>query len=160
MTDSIDRSDLQAALATHCFTTGLAPTFIDRIVEHATLRGYREDEVLFREGEPAMQFHLVIDGRVAIETHVPGRGPQVVDTVEACETVGWSWLVPPYRWLFDARAVTDTTAVTVDGVALRGLCEDDPVFGYALMQQVAQVMLERMRSARVRLIDLYGPHHA
>lgn len=156
MTASLEGTDLHEALAAHCFTRSLPPSFVDRIVEHATLRRYAQDEVLFREGASATEFHLVLEGRVAIETHVLARGTQVVDTVDACETVGWSWLVPPYRWLFDARAVTDVTAVTVDAVALRGLCEHDPAFGYALMQQVAQVMLERMRSARVRLVDLYG----
>lgn len=156
MTASLEGTDLHAALAAHCFTRTLSPSFVDRIVEHATLRRYAQDEVLFREGASATEFHLVLEGRVAIETHAPGRGSQVVDTVEPCETVGWSWFVPPYRWLFDARAVTDVVAVTVDAVALRGLCEHDPAFGYALMQQVAQVMLERMRSARVRLLDMYG----
>lgn len=160
MSVAAEHTDLTAALAAHCFTRGLSPTFVERIVEHATLRTYRHDEVLFREGAPATEFYLVVEGRVAIETHVPGRGRQMVDTVEACETVGWSWLVPPYRWFFDARAVTDLAAVTVDAVALRELCEHDPAFGYALMQQVAQVMLERMRSARVRLVDLYGTHPA
>ena len=80
----------------------------------------------------------------------------MVDMVEACETVGWSWLVPPHRWFFDARAVTDVSAVTVDAAALRELCEADPAFGYALLQQVASVMLERMQAARVRLADVYG----
>ena len=32
--------------------------------------------------------------------------PSTIETIEAGEVVGWSWLFPPYRWHFDARALT------------------------------------------------------
>jgi uncharacterized membrane protein YgcG len=70
--------------------------------------------------------------------------------------VGWSWLVPPYSWLFDARAVEPTGAVAFDGLCLRGKCEEDPKLGYELMKLVSQVMFSRLVAARVRLLDLYG----
>ena len=143
-------------LANHCFTQGLAAAHVERIVAHAHLEAVAGGTMLFREGQPADDLYLVVEGRVAIEMHIPGRGAQVVDTVEACETVGWSWLVAPYRWVFDARAVTDVTLVRVDAEALRDLADADPAFGYALMRQVAAVMLERMQSARARLADVYG----
>lgn len=143
-------------IAEHCFMRTLPAEFVDRVVAHARVATYPAGAVLFRQGARADEFHLVATGRVAIEMNTPGRGVQVVDMVEACETVGWSWLVPPHRWFFDARAVSDVTAVTVDAAALRQLCEADPAFGYALLQQVAGVMLERMQAARVRLADVYG----
>ena len=80
----------------------------------------------------------------------------VVDTAHADDVVGWSWLVPPYRWLFDARATEETSAIAFDGACLRGKCEADPAIGYALLQRVVQVMSARLQSARVRLLDLYG----
>lgn len=143
-------------LTQHCFTRDLAPAVVDTVVGHSRLAQYPTGTWLFREGSAAEEFHLVVSGRVAVSMHVPGRGEQVVDTVEACETVGWSWLVPPYRWVFDARAVTDVTAVTVDAAALRREAEQDPTVGYALLRQVTAVMLDRMQAARMRLADVYG----
>ncbi len=143
-------------LSAHCFTRDLRPDHVDRVVACARVVDMPAGTVLFREGDPADEFHLVVDGRVAVQMHVPGRGSQVVDTVEACETVGWSWLVPPYRWFFDATAVTDVTAISVDALALRELAESDAEFGYALLRQTTAVMLERMQAARVRLADVYG----
>lgn len=148
--------DVHNLLRAHCFTRDLAEAHVDRVVAHAHVETLPAGTRLFREGQPADDLYLLVEGRVAIEMHVPGRGAQVVDTVEACETVGWSWLVAPYRWFFDARAVTDVTVVRVDAEALRDLADDDPSFGYALMRQVAAVMLERMQSARARLADVYG----
>jgi hypothetical protein len=80
----------------------------------------------------------------------------VISTLGDGEVAGWSWLVPPYRWMFDARATSSVSAVAFDGACLRGKCEQDPVLGYALMQRVAQVMYERLQDARIRLLDMYG----
>ena len=80
----------------------------------------------------------------------------MVDSAHADDVVGWSWLVPPYRWLFDARATEETSAIAFDGACLRGKCEADPAIGYALLQRVVRVMSDRLQSARVRLLDLYG----
>ena len=115
-----------------------------------------EAAYLFQQGEPADAFYAVRQGRVAIEVHDPRFGRIVIDTVEAGDVVGWSWLVPPYRWLFDARAVTAIDEVQFDAQCLRQKCDVDPTFGYALLQRVIHVMHERLQASRVRLLDLYG----
>ena len=57
---------------------------------------------LFREGEPADEFYLIRHGRVAFEMTAPGPGADTFQTVPEGEMVGISWLVPPYRWAYDA----------------------------------------------------------
>jgi CRP/FNR family cyclic AMP-dependent transcriptional regulator len=112
--------------------------------------------VLFREGEAADRFFLIRHGSVALELYVPARGPAIIETLEAGEVAGWSWLFPPYRWHFDARALTPVRATAFDGACLRGKCEDDPKLGYELMSRFAQVLIERLQWTRLRLLDLYG----
>ena len=43
-----------------------------------------------------------------------------------------------------------------DGVCLRAKCDSDPGLGYLLVQRFAQVMLERLQSVRMRMLDVYG----
>jgi CRP/FNR family transcriptional regulator, cyclic AMP receptor protein len=112
--------------------------------------------VLFREGDPADTFYVLRHGSVALEMYVPARGPAIIETLEAGEVLGWSWLFPPYRWHFDARALTGVRATAFDGACLRGKCEDDPKLGYQLMARFAQVLIERLQWTRLRLLDLYG----
>ena len=38
-----------------------------------------------------------------------------IETIEAGEVLGWSWLFPPYRWHFDARALAPVRATAFDG---------------------------------------------
>jgi hypothetical protein len=56
----------------------------------------------------------------------PNGGAMTVLTVGAGEVLGWSWLVPPYRWNFDARALEPTRAIALDGKCLRTKAEQDP----------------------------------
>ena len=135
---------------------GLKPEQIRQIAACAETAQYEAGQFLGREGEPAESFWVVRQGHIALETHAPARGPLTLQTVSTDDVIGWSWLIPPHRWLFDAHVVEDTSAVVFDGTCLRGKCDADPVLGYALLQRVAQVMLSRLQAARVRLLDLYG----
>lgn len=113
-------------------------------------------ELLFHQGDAADTFFVLRHGSVALEIFVPGRGPVTIETLEAADVVGWSWLFAPYRWHFDARAVTPVRATAFDGACLRTKCDADAKLGYDLMSRFAQVMIERLQWTRLRLLDVYG----
>jgi CRP-like cAMP-binding protein len=143
-------------LPQHPFFAGLDEPVVALLSGCATNTHFRPGEHLFREGEGADTFYVVRHGRVSLEVHGPAGPPVVVDSVEDDDVIGWSWIVPPYRWLFDARATEETSAIAFDATCLRAKCEADPAVGYALLQRVVKVMSARLHSARVRLLDLYG----
>ena len=147
---------LDEVIASSPVFAGMAHDDLMLIAGCARNVGFDEDELLFREGQPASVFYLVRKGRVALEVHTPERGGLVVDSAEAGEVVGWSWLFPPYRWHFDARAAEGVRAIAFDGECLRGKCDDDPRLGYELMQRFAQVMIDRLQNTQLRLLDMYG----
>ena len=148
---------MEELLGGHPFFAGLDTSAIQLIAGCAANVHFAAGEYVFGEGEPANQFYVIRHGRVALEVHSVTRGPLVIDTMEDAEVLGWSWLVPPYRYFGDARAVTPVSATVLDGACLRGKCEADPVLGYELLKRVTTVMYERLQSSRVRLLDLYGP---
>ena len=137
------------------FFVGLDAQAIALVAGCAVNAHVRPGEFLFHEGEAADTFYVVRSGRVAIQMRLPTEGV-VLDTARDGDVVGWSWLVAPYRWTFDALATEETSVIAFDGACLRGKCETDPALGYALLQRVVQVMSARLHSARVRLLDLYG----
>jgi CRP-like cAMP-binding protein len=117
---------------------------------------FREGELLFRDGEEANTFYVLRHGSVALETFVPTRGPVTIETLDAGEVLGWAWLFPPYRWHFDARALSPVRATSFDGACLRGKCETDSQLGYDLMSRFTQVVIARLQWTRQRLLDVYG----
>jgi CRP-like cAMP-binding protein len=135
---------------------GLAPEALELIAGCGKNVRFLEGEVIFREGDEANTFYVVRHGTVALETFVPARGSVTIETIEAGEVVGWSWLFHPYRWHFDARALSLVRATAFDGACLRGKCDADPQLGYDLMSRFAQVAIERLQWTRLRLLDVYG----
>jgi CRP-like cAMP-binding protein len=147
---------LEPLLSAHPFFAGLEPRFLQVMVGCAANGRFPAGAFLGREGEPANQFYLLRHGKVALQIHLPDRGALTIETIEAGEVLGWSWLFPPYRWHFDAQALELTRALVFDGQCLRAKCEADHALGYGLMQRFAHVMLQRLQATRLQLLDLYG----
>ena len=115
------------------------------------------DAHLFREGDAADTFYAIRRGRVALELSPPAGAPMMIETLDAPEVVGWSWLFAPHRTQFDARVVSELHAIAFDGGCLRGKCEDDHDLGFELMRRFAAVITDRLQATRMRLLDIYGP---
>jgi CRP-like cAMP-binding protein len=147
---------LDRLLAQHPFFAGLDPEDARFVAGCGVNRLVGADEFLFRAGDRADQFYVVRSGRVAVELYAPGRGPLILDTVGEGAVLDAAWLIPPFRWQFDARAVTPVRFVALDATCLRARCDEHPALGYRLMQRTAVIMQARLEAARVRLLDLYG----
>ena len=147
---------LERVLADLPFFAGLDDAVLTVLAGCARNVRFEAGETLFREGDAADTFLVVRQGSVALELFAPARGPMIIETIDAGEVIGWSWLFEPYRWHFDARALTRVRATAFDGACLRGKCEADTALGYDLMRRFAQVMIERLQWTRLRLLDVYG----
>ena len=135
---------------------GLTPLELELIAGCGSNVRFQEGELLFRDGDEADTFYVLRHGSIALETFVAARGPVTIETLDAGEVVGWSWLFPPHRWHFDARALSLVRATSFDGACLRAKCETDPRLGYDLMSRFAQIVIERLQQTRLRLLDVYG----
>jgi CRP-like cAMP-binding protein len=148
---------LERILAAHPFFEGLAPAHLQLLVGCATNVRFDPGSFLLRTGEEANQFFLLREGAVALEATAPGKPPLVVQTLGGGEILGWSWLIPPYHCMFDARALAPTRAIALDGKCLRTKCEADHDLGYELLQRIAHILWERLDGARLQLLDAYAP---
>ena len=148
--------DLQLLLAAHPFFAGLDPDSLATVTGCASNVKFDAGQTVLKKGEEANQFYIVRHGRIAVEAFSPTRGPLVIQTVEEGEILGWSWLVAPYKWRFDARALELTRAVALDGKCLREKCETNHDLGYALLKRFTDVIGERLDATRLQLLDLYA----
>ncbi len=147
---------LERILQEHPFVKNLSPEHIQLIVGCAKNVVFEPGQFLFKEDEEASEFYILRSGKVALEIYTPEYGPITIQTVGEGEVLGWSWLVPPYEWRFDGRAVELTRAIALDGKCLRGKCEQDPKLGYELMKRLASVFEGRLYAMRLQLLDIYN----
>ena len=144
-------------LSTHSFFSGLDDNFMKFLSNSAQGVQIKEDQVLFQQGKPADKFYLLRSGQVSIQ--VPALvGPTLeLQVLGEGQILGWSWLIPPYRWNFQARALEDSDLLEFDGSAILAHCEEDPKFGYELFKRFAALMSKRLDAARQKIMDQWDP---
>lgn len=136
------------------FLHGLDPRHLRAMAECGMQTSFEGGESIFREGDVANRFYLLLEGSVALESRSRGREPIHIQTIGAGDVLGWSWLFPPYLWHFDAHAIDPVKVVFIYGSRLREHCEDNHEFGYELVKRMAEVMMHRLQATRWQLYEI------
>ena len=149
---------IQKMLLSHPISGGFTVEQVDQIAKFTTYLEFHRDEYVFRQGERAEHFFLILNGSVQVELFSGPSGPVSLQKVGEGDVLGWSWLVPPYRWRFDARVLTPLKTLKVDAKNLKILMEQNPQVGYAVLKRFIQLIGDRLESERFKLIELYASH--
>jgi CRP/FNR family cyclic AMP-dependent transcriptional regulator len=147
--------DLKARLAGHRFLRGLTQAQLAALADCARPWKAQAGAYLFREGNVADACYLLERGRTAIEINAPKRGAVPVQTIAAGDIVGWSWLIPPFVWQFDARALDAVEGIALDAPALRQKLAGDHELGFQLLQRLVGVVGSRLAATRFQLLDVF-----
>ena len=147
---------LEEIVREHRFFAGLDEAQCKLVCGCARNVRFDADQYLFRDGDPADWFFLLRHGRVALEIGAPGRKPMTFQTLGEGEIVGVSWLIPPYCWTYDAKALELVRAIAVDASCLRQKSEADHDFGYEMMKRFVPVLVERLHATQLQILDVYG----
>ena len=146
---------LENIIRSHPRFKGFDDDFLQAVVGCAKNVVFKAGDYLFHEGDDADELYMIREGLVSLEMATPGQGAASFMTETTGGVIGLSWLIPPYRWTFDARAKQDVRAIAFDATCLRTKCDADPALGYAVMKQFMPVMVERLHDTRVQMLDLY-----
>jgi CRP/FNR family transcriptional regulator, cyclic AMP receptor protein len=139
-------------VAEHPFLRGLSETHLEALADCAMRLRFAPGDVIFREGDPANRFYLLIKGKIALESERDEKRVRV-QTIGGGDVLGWSWLFPPYYTHFDARAIEATEAMFFYGTRLREMCEEDHELGYEILRRIAAVVVDRLVSTERQLVE-------
>ncbi|MBZ5689531.1 MAG: cyclic nucleotide-binding domain-containing protein [Acidobacteriia bacterium] len=149
--DTIERIVTQ-----HSFFAGMDQALLHLVVGCASNMRFDAESYIFKEGDEANAFYLIREGKVALEIFAPQRKPIVLDMLEVGDVLGWSWLLPPFHWKFNAHAKTNLHVIALDGRCLRTKCEENHDLGYELLKRFALIIERRLEATRFQLLDVYG----
>ena len=112
----------------------------------------------FIRARRANRFYLIEEGTIELEAAPKSVERRIVaGSIGRGGVLGWSWLFPPYEWQFTARALTQTYGLFFDATVLREHCETDPSLGFELFKRMGEEMVNRLQSARRRLLEAEAP---
>lgn len=148
--------DIKDILQEHSFFKGLKPEYLDFMAGCASNTVFKAGATILKEGEEADKFYLIRYGKVSINIDTSSYDSITIQTIHEGDILGWSWLIPPHRNRFTARAVEDTRAIALDGTCLRNKCEKNHELGYELLKRLTAVFTQRLEVTRMQLLDMYN----
>ena len=151
-------SALAHQIADLAFFRGMHEDHLSKLAEYATRVEFNLGEKIFQAGDSANRFYVVETGTVQVETPVPGMSPIPIQSVGSGDVLGWSWLYPPYEWNLNAWATEPCEAIFFFAAPLRTELDADPIFGNAMYQRIAQVMMDRLHHMRTQLVTACRNH--
>jgi len=151
----LNQAELTSAIKSIPWFLELNSENLQRLTSIANVRSYQTDEVLFNEGEQHGNLYIVIEGKVQIESFVPGYGSLPIFTAESLDVVGWSSLTPVVRQKTGTARVTETAKLLVfDAEQLMELCEEDCDLGFLIMRRLTNIVASRLLTHRLHLLEL------
>jgi CRP/FNR family transcriptional regulator, cyclic AMP receptor protein len=152
-----NQSTTKKYLSNHKFFSGLSDDILECLCECSTMFAIKKGQILFRQGENADKFYIIRNGRISIQ--MPAiMGPNLeIQNLGKDQVLGWSWLISPYKWNFQAMPEEDSELLMFDGIALLARCDQEPRFGYELLKKFAALMSMRLDAARQKMMDEWNP---
>jgi CRP/FNR family transcriptional regulator, cyclic AMP receptor protein len=141
-------------VALHPFLAGMSRTHLALLTDCAIAAHFEKGQTILRKGEFAKGFYLIESGEVVLESGEESGEPVVVDTIGPGDSLGWSWMFPPYVWRFTACAVEHIDAIFFYGTTLREYCEKDHSLGYELLKRTSRAMLRGLEATRDRMLSI------
>ena len=127
---------------------GLSDEDSDRVLALGTRITISSGSELFRLGEEADRLYLIRRGRIRLTLPMQVLGRQeniVVEESTSGQTVGWSALIPPYRFTLTAAAPLETELVALSRETLSELLRSMPDVGYIVCMNLAGVVGQRLQ---------------
>jgi CRP-like cAMP-binding protein len=110
--------------------------------------------VVFPQDARAEKLYVVLSGRVEIRFK-PYDG-EVLTVAELTDggVLGWSAALGRRRYTSSAVAVEDSRLLSIRGQVLRRLCETHPETGVVILERLAEVIAERLRSTHEHVVKM------
>ena len=148
-------TEIATAVSEHPFLRGMAAAHMDLLSKAGTLVDFQPGDLIFKQGDPAHRFYLILSGSVSL-THAGLKGNVAVQCLAKGDVLGWSWLFPPYAWHFNAMVTESSRAIAFDAESVRALCDQNHELGYELMKRISNVVIDRLQKTRQKLSKLSG----
>jgi len=146
---------LKEVIEEHPFFRDVGTEYVEHLAATAEAQTYRSGEYVLRDGEPADRVYLVTRGKIDLGLACNGKANVTIQALSPGDVIGWSWIVPPHQWRFDAMAAEDVDVISLDAKYLRSQCKKDRDLGYTILSRVNEVVAQRLSGARDRIIQIY-----
>lgn len=134
------------------------------------------NEIIFQEGETALNLYGVLDGEVelsilfkdkilkkdiqyeeSIVTRIETLEKNIViDSIKPGEIFGWSALINPRLFSSTAKCSKPTRVFSLPATDLKVMFDKNPQVGYSFIKRLAEIISKRLRDRTNKLIEIWS----
>lgn len=117
---------------------------IEKIAGFSSIAGFEKGSRVFKEGQTAAHLWAIAGGQVDLRFEMPARETteiQTISTLSSTGIIGWSSLLPPYKYKLSAYCSSQSCEVVkISGEQLLTFLKDNPETGYRVLRAMIQVV--------------------
>lgn len=142
-----------------------SPKELERIAGLCSTEEFRQEECLFKEGAPATEMWIVLDGSVELRFELPGKRTSTSESmmsshennIPESQVFGWSCFIPPYKMRLSAYCTSKRCHVLKIGSdQLFKVMNDDKEIGFKIMNYLVQVIGFRFKQMQNEVAKIIG----
>ena len=145
----------ESQLRSHSFVKTFSSETVDLLATNAKMVIFEPGHLILSYQQPAEHLWLLTEGQVVLSSLLPGAQKQTIETLNAPAVLGWSWLLEPYRWHFDATARHQVSAIEINAKVLREHMNNDAQLSSELYPKFFELVVERLQASRLQSLDIY-----
>ncbi len=123
--------------------THLEDDMISRLSTLVDILSFADQEIIFRQGDPADRFYMVKRGKVLLEQNMSDLVTVSVGSIKPGYSFGWSTMIDEGHYTTDAVCTEPCEILSIRGSKLRHLCVQDPRLGFLLSQRLLMILKKR-----------------
>ena len=120
----------------------MSKDFVKEIMDIAVTEAHKEGEWLFREGDPANAFYILLKGRIKLSLGETGLIVYIVNN--AGEAFGWSSLIGRESYSATAECMAESKLLRWDKDKLQQVLKKDPANSLLLYKRLAERLGNRL----------------
>ncbi len=131
---------------------GLSESQLQRLTTTVNEIEVQKGQWLFQEGSTADRVYIIQSGAIEMLTKVNGEYElpiKIIRSQGGC--FGTSALIPPYVYSLSAKCAEDATLLEIRREDLEKISAEDSALGCAIMKNLAQNLLDRLKETRQEL---------
>ena len=129
-------------------------SFIKKIMNVSATETYEQGDWLFKQGDPASQFYILLKGHIKLTLGETGQS--VYSVSHAGEAFGWSSLIGRESYTASAECMIPSKLLRFDQEKILKIMEEDPVNGLVFFKRLSGILGNRLLHS-YKLISTEAP---
>ena len=121
----------------------LTDEMLDKLIPITELQYFDKRELIFRQGDKAQRFYMLIEGKVILEQRITDKIAVSLSAIKPGYSFGWSAMLDEEQYTIDAVCAEPSKVFSLRDKNIKALFEKDHSLGFIMSQRLLHIIKKR-----------------